>query len=65
MGDFEVFIAVVSTFILSFVIYNLLTSFTFRDLLRRFGYLKAARRDFYECGFRPTSQKPIYLPIQF
>jgi NADH:ubiquinone oxidoreductase subunit 3 (subunit A) len=65
MGDFEIFITTLSTLILSFVIYNLLTSFTFRDLLRRFGYLKTARRDFYECGFRPITQKPIHLPIQF
>lgn len=24
-----------------------------------------ARRDFYECGFRPLTQKTIRLPIQF
>ena len=36
-----------------------------RDLLKRFGYFKVARRDFYECGFRPQTQKPIRLPIQF
>ena len=65
MGDFEILVALVSIIILSFVIYNLLTSFTFRDLLRRFGFIKAARRDFYECGFRPNTQKPIHLPIQF
>ena len=39
--------------------------FSFRDLIRRFGYLKLSRRDFYECGFRPQTQKPIRLPIQF
>lgn len=65
MGDFEIFFIVVSTFILSFVIYNLLNSFSFRNLIRRFGLLKTARRDFYECGFRPQTQKPIRLPIQF
>lgn len=36
-----------------------------RDLLKRFGYFKIARRDFYECGFRPQTQKPIRLSIQF
>ena len=35
------------------------------NLIKRFGFLKIARRDFYECGFRPTSQKTIRLPIQF
>lgn len=65
MGDFEIFFIVVSTFILSFVIYNLLNSFSFRNLIRRFGLLKTARRDFYECGFRPVTQKPIRLPIPF
>jgi NADH-quinone oxidoreductase subunit A len=34
-------------------------------MLKRFGFLKVARRDFYECGFRPTTQKPIRMPIQF
>jgi NADH-quinone oxidoreductase subunit A len=34
-------------------------------LLKRFGFLKIARRDFYECGFRPLTQKTIRLPIQF
>ena len=65
MGDFEIFFIVVSTFILSFLIYNLLNSFSFRNLLRRFGVLKTSRRDFYECGFRPVTQKPIRLPIPF
>ena len=31
----------------------------------RFGVLKVARKDFYECGFRPQNQKPIQVPIQF
>ena len=38
---------------------------SFRDILKRFGYLKISRRDFYECGFRPQTQKPVQLPIQF
>ena len=39
--------------------------FSFRDLLKRFGFLKISRRDFYECGFRPQLQKPIRVPMQF
>jgi len=65
MGDFEILILFVLTTVLSFVIYNVLNSFMFRNLIRRFGLLKIARRDFYECGFRPVTQKPIRIPIPF
>lgn len=65
LGDFELFFNYLSVFILALIIYNVINSFSFRNLLRRFGFLKIARRDFYECGFRPQSQKPIKLPIQF
>jgi NADH:ubiquinone oxidoreductase subunit 3 (subunit A) len=65
MGDFEFFFIIFSTLVLSFVIYNLLNSFMFRNLIRRFGLLKQTRKDFYECGFRPVTQKPICLPIPF
>jgi len=65
MGDFEIFIAILSVTILSFIIYNVINLFSFKNLIKRFGFLKIARRDFYECGFRPTSQKTIRLPIQF
>jgi len=27
--------------------------------------MKAARRDFYECGFKPQSQRPIKVSLQF
>lgn len=65
MGDFEIFILTISTFLLSVVIYNILNSFMFRKLMQRFGTFKIARRDFYECGFRPMTQKPLRLPIPF
>lgn len=65
MGDFEIFFSTVSITVLGFIIYNVITAFGFRDLLKRFGFLKIARRDFYECGFRPTTQRPIRVPIQF
>ena len=54
-----------SVLVLAIIIYNLINCFSFRDLLKRFGFLKISRRDFYECGFRPQTQKPIRLPIQF
>lgn len=65
MGDFEVFFAVMSVTVLGFIVYNVINCFSFRELLKRFGFLKISRRDFYECGFKPTKQKTIRLPIQF
>lgn len=65
MGDFEIFFSIFTVTILGFVIYNVVNILSFRDLLKRFGFLKITRRDFYECGFRPTTQKPIRVPIQF
>lgn len=55
----------VSVVILGLIVYNVINCFSFRDLLKRFGFLKLGRRDFYECGFRPQTQKPVRLPIQF
>lgn len=65
MGDFEIFFSTFSITILGFLIYNVINAVSFRDVLKRFGFLKIARRDFYECGFRPTTQRPIRVPIQF
>lgn len=65
MGDFEIFFSTFTLTILGFLIYNVINAVSFRDLLKRFGFLKVARRDFYECGFRPTSQRPIRVPMQF
>jgi len=33
--------------------------------MNRFGILKPNRREFYECGFKPITQKPINFSIQF
>jgi NADH-quinone oxidoreductase subunit A len=65
MGDFEIFLSTMSITLLGFVIYSIVNAVSFRDLLKRFGFLKIARRDFYECGFRPTTQKPVRVPVQF
>jgi len=65
LGDFEVFFNYISVIILGVIIYNVINCFSFRNLLKRFGFLKMSRRDFYECGFKPQTQKPIRLPIQF
>lgn len=65
MGDFEVLLIVLSTMFLAIAVYNIITILTFKDILRRFGLLKASRRDFYECGFKPQTQKPIKISIQF
>lgn len=65
LGDFEIFFAAISVTILGFIVYNVINCFSFRELLKRFGFLKISRRDFYECGFKPVTQKTIRLPIQF
>jgi len=65
IGDFEVFLAAFSSFVLSTIVYNVITILSFKDILRRFGFLKNSRRDFYECGFRPQSQRIIKVSIQF
>ena len=65
MGDFEVFLICISVSILSVIVYNAINVLTFRDTLRKYGLLKSARRDFYECGFRPYEQRPIKISIQF
>lgn len=65
MGDFEIFFSTFTITVLGFLIYNVINILSFRDILKRFGFLKVARRDFYECGFRPTTQKPVRVPIQF
>lgn len=65
MGDFELFICVISVSLLSTVVYNVITILSFKDILRRFGFLKATRRDFYECGFKPQTQRPVRISLQF
>ena len=65
MGDYEITSSTLSIFILTTLIYNLLTFLSFKDILRRFGFMKNTRRDFYECGFKPQTQKPIKVSIQF
>jgi len=65
MGDFEVFYSYLISIVFGLVIYNVINIFFFKNLLKRFGLAKLSRKDFYECGFRPQTQKPIKLPIQF
>lgn len=65
MGDFEVFLITISIILLTTVLYNILTFLSYKDVLRRFGLMKASRRDFYECGFKPQVQRPIKVSIQF
>ena len=56
---------VFSVIFLAIIVYNVLTILTFKDVLRRFSLLKSTRRDFYECGFKPQTQRPIKVSIQF
>lgn len=54
-----------SSFFLSTIVYNVITILTFKDLLRRIGFIKNSRKDFYECGFKPQTQRVIKISIQF
>lgn len=65
LGDFEVFFNYMSAMILGIIVYNAINCLSFKDLLRRFGFLRTSGRDFYECGYRPQTQKPIRLSVQF
>ena len=65
MGDFEVFISIISITILAVAVYNIITIMSFKDIARRFGIMKSARRDFYECGFKPSIQRPVKVSLQF
>jgi len=65
MGDYEVFISAISISILAILVYNVITILSFKDLLRKFGFMKNTRRDYYECGFKPQNQRPIKVSLQF
>lgn len=65
VGDFEVLLNYISVLVLGTIIYNVINIISFRDLIKRFGFTKLSRKDYYECGFKPQHQRPIKLPIQF
>lgn len=65
MGDLEVFFNYSNVIILGTIIYNVINFTSFKSLLKKFGFLKLSRKDYYECGFRPQHQRTIKLPIQF
>ena len=65
MGDFEVYLCMVSVSGLAAIVYNVITALSYKDIMRRFGFLKNTRRDFYECGFKPQNQRPVKIALQF
>jgi NADH:ubiquinone oxidoreductase subunit 3 (subunit A) len=65
MGSFEVFHYWLLINVLVVLIIALLSVFSFKNLLNRFGLLRVNRREFYECGFKPQVQKPVKLALQF
>lgn len=65
MGDFELFVLFVSVSLLVIIVFNVINILTFKDVLRKYGFLKTSRRDYFECGFRPQTQRPIRISIQF
>ena len=65
MGDYEVFLSATAISVLAILVYNVITFLSFKDLLRKFGFMKNTRRDYYECGFKPQNQRPIKVSLQF
>lgn len=65
MGSFEVIHFWLMVIVLVTIIVVILSIFSYKNLLNRFGLRSILRKDFYECGFKPISQKPIQLSIQF
>lgn len=65
MGNFEVYQYWWITQVLATIIVSILSLFSYKNLLLRFNILKTARKDYYECGFRPMIQKPIQMSNQF
>lgn len=65
MGSFEVFHFWAIVIVLVAIIVIILSIFSYKNLLNRFGLRNILRKDFYECGFKPISQKPIQMSIQF
>jgi NADH:ubiquinone oxidoreductase subunit 3 (subunit A) len=65
MGSFEIFHYWTLVNILIALIIVILSFFSFKNILTRFGLLKITRRGFYECGFKPLIQKPIQISMQF
>lgn len=65
MGNFEIYQYWWITQVLATVIVAILSCFSYKNLILRFSILKTARKDYYECGFRPIIQKPIQMSNQF
>ena len=65
MGFFEVFHFWIIIILFVVVVVIVLSIFSYKNILNRFGLRNILRKDFYECGFKPIKQKPIQLSIQF
>jgi len=65
MGIFENIQFLILTWFLGIIICSLLTYLTYRYIINRFHILKNERKSFYECGFKPNTQKPIIVSLQF
>nr|YP_011027910.1 NADH dehydrogenase subunit 3 [Euplotes vannus]UPM52120.1 NADH dehydrogenase subunit 3 [Euplotes vannus] len=65
MGSFEVIHFWLLTGLLIIVIVGILSIFSFKSVWNRFGLMQPNRREFYECGFKPVTQRPVRFSIQF
>ena len=65
MGIFENIQYFLFILILGSLICSLLSLYIYKYLIIRINNMKFERKNFYECGFKPSIQKPISMSIQF
>jgi len=65
MGIFENIQYFLFILILGSLICSILSLYIYKYLIIRINNMKFERKNFYECGFKPSIQKPISMSIQF
>lgn len=65
MGIFENLQYFIFIYLIASVICIILTSFIYKFFYIRSNNLKNERKNFYECGFKPSTQRPIQISLQF
>lgn len=65
VGSFEVVHFWLLTTLLIVIIVAILSVISFKNIANRFGLVHVNRREFYECGFKPVTQRPVKFSVQF
>lgn len=65
MGIFENLQYFIFIYILASIVCFILTMFIYKFFYIRINNLKIERKNFYECGFKPSIQRPIQMSLQF